>query len=147
MIFTRLAAVFILFRLSSCQVRRDIGRATNEEYPHQVMIVVTGENHEVYAPCRGSGTLITDQWVLTTAHNFDKDIGKAVSAEVSVPAMRYSAEAASWRVHPTYDVDRALEDDVYDYYFGRGRSRQAENAVHGRKHRLPSSAKRRDRRL
>jgi len=119
MIFTRLAAVFmLLFSPSACQVGRDVGRAAVEDYPHQVLIVVKGENHRVYKPCTGSGTLISEQWVLTAAHNFDsdKDIGKAVGAEVRVPTKGYRAEAAAFYTHPTYDVDQALEDgEEYDF--------------------------------
>ena len=120
MIITRLTVIFILFGLSSCQVRREVAEANYEDFPHQVQIVVTYADESVGG---GTGTLILDkwgnQWVLTCAHVFQnvKGNGAVVSAEVRIPSEGFAAEASHWWSDGSYNIYEAEPEYEEEYNY------------------------------
>ena len=110
MIITRLVALFVVLGFASSQVHRDVGRARYEDFPHQVLLLMKYANKELGG---GTGTLISDQWVLTAAHNIQRraDSGKPVAIEVSIPSEGFKAEANKWFAHGSYDLDRDMSSN------------------------------------
>jgi len=113
MIVTRLVSVFILLYFCSAQVHRETGRAAHEQFPHQVEILM-GYDGGSGAISGGTGTLISERWVLTCAHNLQRyeDRGAVTSVEARVPSKGLSAVASEWYAHDSYDLNR----DSSDYY-------------------------------
>ena len=112
MIFTKWVAAFTLLHFvgsfASGQVIDDIGPANLDEFTHQVLISVRYNNppaNDAGPQWVGSGTLISDDWVLTCAHIFDYNplYGSVTEVEVKYRAINVNEEeqsvAVEARVH------------------------------------------------